>query len=204
MLPDRESTDYANDAAHLPIASVLADNGGAPAAATQEEAAVGYKLTQSGVVLNIRPATKHDESVVIRLFSHVNAEDLRSRFGGTLQHVGATEAAPLLGDGSTSRTLLAFTDDGTIVAAATLADLPGTKTAEVALSVDAHWKGRGIAWTLLEHTLAYATAHGLTEVTSFEGGNERAAINLEREMGFVARLISASPVELSLKKNVAP
>jgi hypothetical protein len=39
-------------------------------------------------------------------------------------------------------------------------------------------------------------------VTSLESGDDRTAINLEREMGFVARLSSASPVEVSLSKVV--
>ena len=161
------------------------------------------RITRSGVALHIRPATRDDEGALIAFFANVSADDLRSRFGGTSPQIGSAALAPLLEcDASLSMTFLAFAED-TLVAASTLADVPGSATAEVALSVHAHYKGRGIAWTLLEHTLAYATAHGLKEVTSFESGDERAAVNLEREMGFVARLTSASPVELSLSKIVA-
>lgn len=171
-------------------------------AASRPATRVADRVTRSGVSLHIRPATPDDAAALAALFAHVGADDLRARFGGTAQQIGSATLSPLLAD-EDSMTFLAFADTSTLVAAATLADQPDGITAEVALSVHAQWKGRGVAWTLLEHTLAYATAHGLREVTSYESGDDRAAINLEREMGFVARLVSASPVELSLSKIVA-
>jgi acetyltransferase len=55
---------------------------------------------------------------------------------------------------------------------------------------------------LLEYILSYAKAHGIKRVTSLESGDDRAAINLEREMGFVARLLCADPIEIGLSKTI--
>ena len=53
-----------------------------------------------------------------------------------------------------------------------------------------------------EYVLTYAKAHGIKRVTSLESGDDRAAINLEREMGFVARLLCADPIEIGLSKAI--
>jgi hypothetical protein len=50
--------------------------------------------------------------------------------------------------------------------------------------------------------LRRAKASGVRVVTATESGEERRAIDLEREMGFVARLQSADPVVLSLSKRL--
>ena len=168
------------------------------------DALVGDAVTRGGIALHIRPATPEDAALLTTLFEHVTPDDLRSRFGATAQHIGAAELALLMDyDPDTSITFLACTPTGIAVAASTLADASDASSAEVALSVHADWKNRGVAWTLLEHTLAYAKAHGLREVTSVESGDEHAAVNLEREMGFVARLASASPIEFALSKIVS-
>ncbi|WP_174274611.1 GNAT family N-acetyltransferase [Sphingomonas bacterium] len=167
-------------------------------------ALVGEGVTRGGVALSIRPTTPADLGTLIALFRNVSAEDVRFRFGDTARRIGAAELGPLIdSDPDTGISFIAHESGGIAVAVSTLADSADGSSAEVALSVHAEWKARGIAWTLLEHTLAYATAHGLREVTSFETGDEHAAINLEREMGFVARLISISPTEFSLSKIVA-
>jgi GNAT superfamily N-acetyltransferase len=147
-------------------------------------------LTRDGVSLHVRPGVISDEVALVDFFNDVGIEDLRFRFGDTSHAIRSCV------------TLLAIGSDRTIVAASTLAGIAGTTTAEVALSVHALWKGRGIAWSLLEHSLAYAAKHGFEQVSCFERGDDRQAIDLEREMGFVARLISASPVELALTKNL--
>lgn len=161
-------------------------------------------MTRTGVRIHVRPALISDEAALTDFFNALSAEDLRFRFGGTSRVIEPETVRPLLNTGrSDCITFLAIVNDRGIVAASTLADVPRTTNAEVALSVHPLWKAHGIAWTLLDHTLGYATTHGLEHVTSYESGDERLAINLEHEMGFVARLISASPVELALTKNVS-
>jgi GNAT superfamily N-acetyltransferase len=161
-------------------------------------------LTRDRISLHVRPGLMSDENALIAFFREVGVEDLRFRFGGTSHAIGKRTVRPLLGSAiSDCITLLAIGSDRTIVAASTLAGVANTTSAEVALSVHALWKGRGIGWSLLEHTIAYAGEHGFRQVTCFETGDDRLAINLEREMGFVARLISASPVELALIKDIA-
>jgi len=223
MPPGSEAAYFANRADQSRAARAASSDAGARLAHSQLETAyealasrppafepdpfraalTSDRVMQGDVALHIRPAAASDQGALIGLFSSVSAEDLRFRFGGTSKGIGARELAPLLeSDATVSMTFLAFVA-GKLIATSTLADTPGTGSAEIALSVHSSWKCRGVAKTLLEHTLAYAKAHGLREVISFESGDDRAAINLEREMGFVARLISANPVELSLSKIVA-
>ena len=176
--------------------------GAAHSSTDLEPSAAREHLTNSKLVVHIRPAHPDDEAALIDLFACVSEKDLRFRFGGTAQSIGASVVAPVLPESSKAcMTFLAYAA-GTLIAVSTLADTPGTREAEVALSVHRDWKGKGVAWTLLEHTLSYATEHGLRTVTSLQSGEEYDAVNLEREMGFVVRLVSASPVELLLSKDV--
>ncbi|WP_293969088.1 GNAT family N-acetyltransferase [Sphingomonas sp.] len=157
--------------------------------------------TRTGLALHVRTAGEEDKAALADLFRHVGAEHLRERFSSTMLEVDDARLSTMAcADDPTLVTFLAFLGDGTLVACATLCDNQDGESADVALSVHRDWRGRGVSWTLLEHVLVYAEAHGLREVTSLETPEERAAINLEREMGFVVRLASASPVELKLSK----
>jgi len=158
--------------------------------------------TRDGVTLHVRPARPADKAILTVLFRHVSKEDRRFRFMGTVQEVGDQQVAPMLEDSSQVTTFLAFNDAQQAVACATLFDEPDGESAEVTLSVHADWKGKGVSWTLLEYVLSYAKAHGIKRVTSLESGDDRAAINLEREMGFVARLLCADPIEIGLSKAI--
>lgn len=157
--------------------------------------------TRSGVRLHVRPTLASDKRLLAELFSHVSAEDLRFRFFETSKQVGEDQIAAMLDVEGGIMTFLAL-DNETPVACCTLADDSDGKSADVALSVRSDRKGSGISWTLLEHVLEYAAAHGLSSVSSLESGDDRLAIALEREMGFVARLSSASPIELTLSKRI--
>lgn len=157
------------------------------------------ETTRSGVKLHIRAAGPADADRLADLFAHVSAADLRFRFLETVRQVGPETLAPMLRADDEMVTFLAFADK-TLVACCTLARNPDGKTAEVALSIRSACKGKGISWTLLDHVLRRAVAAGIRIVTSLESGEDRDAIELEREMGFVARLTSAAPVELSLSK----
>ncbi|UAK23084.1 GNAT family N-acetyltransferase [Sphingomonas nostoxanthinifaciens] len=135
------------------------------------------------------------------LFRHVSPEDRRFRFFGTIQQIGDEQITPMLAVDDGTITFIAFSKEAPIACCTLIDDLDG-KSADVGLSIRSDWKGVGVSWTLLEHVLQYAAAHGLTTVTSLESGNDRIAIALEREMGFVARLSSASPIEMVLSKRV--
>jgi acetyltransferase len=158
--------------------------------------------TKHGVKLHVRPSRPDDRDALIALFGRVSPQDRRFRFMGTVQQVGEEQVAPMLDEGGAVKTFLAFNDAGDLIACASLFDEPDGEHAEVTLSVDAGWKGKGVSWTLLDHLLSYARAHGIRRVNSIASGEDHAAIDLEREMGFVARLLSADPIELSLSKVI--
>jgi acetyltransferase len=160
--------------------------------------------TRSGTKLHVRPGGSDDRDLLADLFANVSAADLRFRFMGTIKKLSTDQLDALLDPAQGMVTYIAFAEGGSAVACCTLAEEPGGQSAEVTLSVRSDWKGRGVSWTLLEHVLACAAARGLRRVNSLESGDDREAINLQREMGFVARLHSAEPVEFQMVKVVDP
>ena len=145
--------------------------------------------TGSGLALRVRPATAADEPALAALFADITPEDLRFRFLSAVRQVGHEQIAAMLrGDHDLSETFLAFEQDGgMLVATAMVAADGGRATAEVAISVHRDFKGRGIGWGLLTHVVDFARAHGFARLQSIESRDNRAAIDLECEMGFTAR-----------------
>jgi|KBSMisStaDraftv2_1062788.scaffolds.fasta_scaffold18529_5 acetyltransferase len=155
--------------------------------------------TRTGVPLSIRAALPEDVSLLANIYGHLSARDMRFRFKQPIEHLGPEELKNLVDREAGMTSYLAFSGD-TAIACATLVRDAGSDAAEVILSVRPDWKARGVSWTLLEDVLARAAAAGLTRVSSVELGEDREAINLQREMGFVARLKSADPLQFSLVK----
>lgn len=56
---------------------------------------------------------------------------------------------------------------------------------EVAISIRAEYKHKGVAWELLRHIARYAEANGVGTLESIENRENHEAIELEREQGFV-------------------
>lgn len=144
-------------------------------------------VTRTGVALHVRPVVPSDEPTLAEMYQHVSADDLRFRFFTALREVGRDRLGPMVRvDYDRTITFLAFADD-VLVAAAMLSADGDKRRAEVALSVRAECKGRGVGWTLLEHVLRYARAEGIDEVVSIESTGNTAALALERELGFATR-----------------
>jgi len=156
-------------------------------------------VTRGGVPLRIRAASTADIGALADIYGHLSREDMRFRFKQSVDQLSPDELERLVDPAAGMTSYLAFTGD-TAIACATLLRDPDCEAAEVILSVHPDWKGRGVSWTLLEDVLARAAAAGLKRVSSVELGEDRAAINLQREMGFVARLKSAEPLQFSMVK----
>jgi len=156
-------------------------------------------VTRAGVPLRIRAALPADISLLADIYSHLSAQDMRFRFKQPIEHLAPEELKDLIDREAGMTSYLAFSGD-TAIACATLVRDHGSDAAEVILSVRPDWKGRGVSWTLLKDVLERASAAGLTRISSVELGEDREAINLQREMGFVARLKSADPLQFSLVK----
>lgn len=159
--------------------------------------------TRSGATIHVRIGDAADHAQLVDFFTRVSREDRSFRFGDADTEASAAEIAPMLASDGVV-TFLAFDAEDRLVACASLFDQPDGQTAEVSLTVAEGEKGKGISWTLLEHVIAHAKERGLRRVVSRESGEERAAINLEREMGFIPRLLRAGPVEIGLSKAIDP
>jgi acetyltransferase len=155
-------------------------------------------VTQSGVGLSVRAYDSADRLLLAEFFTHVGADDRLLLFPDTAGAFGSAQIAAFEAPGTT--VFLAFASGGELAACATL-ERRG-ENAEVTVIVGDEYKQRGVGWTLLEDVLRRAKASGVRVVTATESGEERRAIDLEREMGFVARLQSADPVVLSLSKRL--
>lgn len=155
--------------------------------------------TRAGVPLTIRVAQPDDVTLLADIYAHLTAQDMRFRFRGSIEKLSTTELHDLVDRDAGMVSYLAFSG-GLAIACATLMHDPGRDAAEVILAVRPEWKGHGVSWTLLQDVIQRATAAGLKRMTSHEYGDDREAVNLQREMGFVARLKSADPVELSMDK----
>lgn len=163
-----------------------------------------HLITRAGLHLHVRPVTEKDEALISEFFAHVTPAELRFRFLSSVRVPGhACLVAMTRIDHDRTENFLAFDDSGNMVASGMLAADPELERAEVAISVRAESKNQGISWTLLEHITAYARSRGIHVIESIEARENRAAIELEQEMGFVAHSVDGDPgivrVSLSLQ-----
>ena len=144
--------------------------------------------THNGFQFAVRPARASDETALGEFFTHVSAEDLRFRFLTGLKTVGHDRLAAMTDiDHRKTENFLAFVDgEAAIIATAMLACDDAMKVGEVAIAIRSDYKAKGISWELLAHVAAYAEAKGLTTLQSIESRDSHAAIDMERQMGFVA------------------
>jgi GNAT superfamily N-acetyltransferase len=145
-----------------------------------------HLVTRSGLELSVRPAGAQDGPILTQLFHHVSHEDLRFRFLSGLNEIGPEQLRALtpIDDGNALSFLAFDAESGAAVASAMLvADAAGER-GEVAISVDADYRNRGVGWTLLSFVADQAEARGLSIIESIESRANVAAIELERDMGF--------------------
>ncbi|SDC42798.1 acetyltransferase [Sphingomonas sp. YR710] len=145
--------------------------------------------TRSGFSLPVRPVRPGDEAALAAFFDHVTPEDLRFRFLSGIHRVSPDRLAEMTHiDHALIEHFLGFDpDSGQIIASAMVAADKARTTGEVAIAIDAEYKSRGIGWVLLGHVARFARAHGMKRLQSIENRENRAAIELEHEMGFTAR-----------------
>jgi acetyltransferase len=159
-------------------------------------------VTRDGVVLHVAQAAPEDRTALRAFFGKMTPDDLRFRFLEAIKTVDDAVIRHMV-EGVDDVTFLARNGaDGALVAVATLATGGDRQKADVALATLPAWKSKGVSWTLLEHVLACAKERGFVVVSSLEAAGNHAAIALEREMGFVARLNSADPPEVLTSKKL--
>jgi GNAT superfamily N-acetyltransferase len=143
-------------------------------------------VTWTGFRFRVRPAAPSDAAILADMFAGVSPEDRRFRFLSAVQTVGHDFLERLTRvDHERTEDFLAF-DGDTLIASAMLAADPDGERAEVAISIRSDYKHRGIGWTLLDHVSRFAASKGVELLESIESRDNRAAISLEKEMGFTA------------------
>lgn len=159
--------------------------------------------THSGLALEVRPARASDEATVIAFFDRVSDQDRRFRFFSAGAHVSPNQIDPLIhADHFRSESYLAFDPaNGELVCSALLACDNALDTAEVAVSVCAKYKGRGIGWALLDFLGQQAEARGVRQVIAIEDRDNHAAIAVGRESGFVAEPFDGDPTLVVLSRR---
>jgi N-acetylglutamate synthase-like GNAT family acetyltransferase len=145
--------------------------------------------TRTGFQFCVRPARPNDEAIVAEFFTHVTHEDLRFRFLSGLNVVPPQQITALTHvDHRQTENFLAFTADGaTMIATAMLACDDAFEHGEVALAIRGDQKHKGVSWEMLAHVARHAEALGVHTLESIESRDNRAAIELERNMGFTTR-----------------
>ncbi|WP_420145321.1 GNAT family N-acetyltransferase [Sphingobium sp.] len=158
--------------------------------------------TRYGFRIDIRTATHDDEPALADFFAAVTDEDRRFRFLSAVHQLSAGQLHDITAfDDHRHESVVAFAPGGDkVIAVATLAaDVQGG-TGEVAISILPDHKGKGIGWTLLDHMAQAAKSWGIARLQSIESRDNRAAIALEREMGFSARAVEGDPTLVLLER----
>lgn len=160
--------------------------------------------TRTGFTFHVRPAQPDDEAALAEFFTHVTPEDLRFRFLSSIREVGHDRLVALAQvDHRRTENFLAFARNGSaIIATAMLACNDALDRGEVAISVSAENKGKGLSWELLGHISRYAEAKGIEILESIENRENHAAIELEREFGFVAEAYPGDPSLIIVRKQL--
>ncbi len=162
--------------------------------------------TRSGFVFVVRPAEPEDRSAIEEFFDHVTPEDMRFRFLGAVKPEGDHRLAAMIDvDHERTDTFVARErDDGPVIAVATLVCDAEFTRAEVAVSIRADYKSRGIGWELLGFVTRIAQSKGVKRLQSLESRENRSAIELERERGFVAIPYEGDRALVILEKVLSP
>ena len=145
-------------------------------------------VTRSGLRLCVRQAGSTDGPILTHLFHHVSHEDLRFRFLSGLNEIGPEQLRALtpIDDGNAVSFLAFDAESGVAVASAMLVSDAAGERGEVAISVDADYRHRGVGWTLLSFVADQAEARGLSIIESIESRANRGAMEVERTLGFKA------------------
>ena len=153
-------------------------------------------VTQGGINLNLRPACAEDEPKLTVFLRRLNPEDLRFRFLSAVKGASPGLAHALVDiDHTQTENLLAFDNQNELVATTMIAAPRGADAAEVAVAVRSDLKGHGVGWSMLDQACNYARSRGFKTLQSVQMSDDRAAIALEKEMGFRAQ---PNPDDMSL------
>jgi acetyltransferase len=143
-------------------------------------------VLQDGSLIFVRPIRPDDEQRIKALLQHVNPEDLRMRFFGTIKEFTHEFLFKL--------TSLDYTRAMAFVAFEEIADdLQGVvrfhsdldqKSGEFAILLRSDSKGKGLGWTLMKLIIEYAKSEGMKLVHGQVMHENTIMLDMCREFGF--------------------
>lgn len=161
-------------------------------------------VTRLGVRLHVRRARGEDETALATFFAHVSPEDLRFRFLTGVREVSHERLRSMIDTNDRhTESLIAFAEDGSILAAGMLAGDDHSTTAEAAIAIRHDMKRQGIGWTLLDHLVEHARRKGYHTIEAIEDRENRSAIMIEKEMGFEPHAVKGDPMLVLLRRHIA-
>jgi acetyltransferase len=147
-----------------------------------------HLVLDDGRQVYIRPIKPEDEALYAAFFAAENADDLRLRFFGLVsQRDRAFFGRFTHIDYATAMALIAIDEvSGEMLGVARLHDKADTddRTAEFAIIVRSDLKSHGLGWQLMQLIIAYARAKGLRSIEGQVLWENRAMIDMCRELGF--------------------
>jgi acetyltransferase len=146
----------------------------------------GMAALRDGTALRLRPIRPEDEPLLHDLAAHMTPEDLRLRFFTPmrgLSHRLAARLSQIDYDREMALVALAAGDDSALGVARYSAD-PDNARAEYAIGLRSDWKGRGLGYLLLTRLIAVARARGVGEFAGIVLRENRAMLQMARELGF--------------------
>jgi GNAT superfamily N-acetyltransferase len=162
--------------------------------------------TRTGLRLYVRPVDSRDRKTLESFLASLAHEDLRFRFLTPLTRPSQSLLDALVAvDHVGTEDFLAFAEIGgrkELVASAMLAADPKMDRAEVAIAIRPDHKKRGVGWTLLDLVARNARARGIRRLESVECRDNRAAIDLEKEMGFTAEPYPSDSSLILVRKDL--
>ncbi|TGP22272.1 MULTISPECIES: GNAT family N-acetyltransferase [unclassified Mesorhizobium] len=159
--------------------------------------------THTGFRFEVRRARAEDEPIVAEFFTHVTPQDLRFRFLGSVKDVSHERLVAMTrSDDPHIHNFLAFSTEGMLIAVATLANDPADRRGEVAICIREDRKHLGVSWEFLGYIARYADEHGIETIESIESRENRAAIELERDMGFTVATDPDDPTLVLVRRKL--
>ncbi|HET9427003.1 MAG TPA: GNAT family N-acetyltransferase [Allosphingosinicella sp.] len=169
---------------------------------TAAPAAETKLITWTGFPFRVRPAGPEDRAAISELFENVSLEDRRLRFLSPIQKLDRDLLKRMTEvDHDRTENFLAFHRDILVASAMLAADEAGER-AEVAISIRADHKHRGIGWALLDYVARQAEQKGIKLIESIESRDNVEAISLEKEMGFTATNYPGDATLVLLQKKL--
>jgi RimJ/RimL family protein N-acetyltransferase len=161
-------------------------------------------ILRDGSTVVVRPLATGDVAAIAAWFEGLGPETRHARFLGSVAMLDDRTRSQLAQvDHRDHEALTAVTPDGAVVGIARYIRLQQSSTAEVAVAVADHWRGRGIASLLLQQIAARARAAGIDCLTALCLASNTAVLGLLSRLGQMTTTPPEAEV-IELQINLLP